>query len=140
MSTYKGKPVTIAKPASEIYAKISDLGQYKPLIDNLPEEQRARLQGVEFTGDSVKMAAPGVGNMEFKIAELQEPSHVALTAVGLPMPLMLHVHLNEADGSTVVSPSIDINIPMMLRPFLGPKIQEAADKFGEVFTSVFLPS
>ena len=54
------------------------------------------------------------------------------------MPLKLSVDLSEdGPGATVVTPNIDIDIPMMLRPLIGGKLQEAADKFGEVFTSVF---
>ena len=138
MSVYKGKSVTIPRPIGDIYAKISDLGQYQPMVDQLPDDQRARLQGVEFTAASVRMDAPGVGKLEFKIAERTAPTHVGLTAAGSPVPLKLSVDLAE-DGpeSTVVTPKIDIEIPMMLRPLIGGKLQEAADKFGEVFTSVF---
>ena len=138
MSVYKGKSVTIPRPIGDIYAKISDLGQYQPMVDQLPDEQRARLQGVEFTADSVRMDAPGVGKIEFKISERKAPNHVGLTAAGSPVPLKLSVDLSEdGPGATVVTPNIDIDIPKMLRPLIGGKLQEAADKFGEVFTSVF---
>ena len=44
----------------------------------------------------------------------------------------------DVDGaSTRLTPRVEIQIPAMLRPFIGNKIQEAADKFGEVFTSLF---
>lgn len=138
MSIYKGKAVTIPHPVADVYAKVADLGQYQPMVDALPEEQRSALKGVEFGADSVKMDAPGIGAIEFKICERVEPSHVGLAAVGSPVPLKLSVDLSaDAAGSTVVTPSIDIDIPMMLRPIIGGKLQEAADKFGEVFTSVF---
>ena len=46
--------------------------------------------------------------------------------------------LADVDGaSTRLTPRIEMQIPAMLRPFIGNKIQEAADKFGEVFTSLF---
>lgn len=43
----------------------------------------------------------------------------------------------EDEASTRLTPRVDIDIPAMLKPFLGNKIQQAADKFGEVFTSLF---
>ena len=137
MSVYKGKSVTIPRPIGDIYAKISDLGQYQPMVDQLPDEQRARLQGVEFTADSVRMDAPGVGKLEFKISERKAPNHVGLTAAGSPVPLKLSVDLSEdGPGATVVTPNIDIDIPMMLRPMVGPKMQEAADKLGELVGNI----
>ena len=117
---------------------MSDLGQYRDLVEQLPADQRERLQGVEFRGDAIKMNAPGVGELVFKITERNAPTHVGLNAEGCPIPLKLALDLDDVDGSaTRLTPRIDIQIPPMLRPFIGNKIQEAADKFGEVFTSLF---
>ena len=138
MSTYSGKSVTLPRPVEEIYAKVSDLSQYRPLIEQRPEEQRAKLQGVEFDGDSVKMNAPSIGQLVFRITERTAPNHVGFSAEGSPVPLKLSLDLAGVDSaSTSLTPKIDIEIPAMLRPFIGGKIQEAADKFGEVFTSLF---
>ncbi len=138
MSTYSGKSVTLPRPIEDIYAKVSDLSQYQPLIDQLPEEQKAKLQGVEFDGESVKMNAPSIGQLVFKITERTAPTHVGFSAEGSPVPLKLSLDLaNVTADSTSLTPKIDIDIPAMLRPFIGGKIQEAADKFGEMFTSLF---
>ncbi|MDE6117969.1 MAG: hypothetical protein K2G33_10750 [Duncaniella sp.] len=138
MSTYSGKSVTLPRPVEEIYAKVSDLSQYRPLIDQLPEEQRAKMQGVEFDGECVKMNAPSIGQLVFRITERTAPTHVGFSAEGSPVPLKLSLDLAGTDaGYTTLTPKIDIDIPAMLRPFIGGKIQEAADKFGEVFTSLF---
>lgn len=138
MATYSGKSVTLPRPIDEIYAKVSDLGQYRELVEQLPEEQRSKLSGVSFENDSVKMDAPAVGQLVFKITERVPSSHVGFSAEGSPVPLLLSVDLSEnGESSTTVTPSIKIEIPPMLRPFIGNKIQEAADKFGDVFTSIF---
>ncbi len=137
MSVYSGKPVVIPRQIDDIYAKVSDLGQYRDMIEQLPADQREKVQGVEFRDDAIKMDAPGVGELVFKITERTAPTHVGLNAEGCPIPLKLSLDLAEADGGTRLTPRIDIQIPAMLRPFIGNKIQEAADKFGEVFTSLF---
>ena len=59
MSVYSGKPVTIPRPIAEIYAKISDLGQYRDMVEQLPADQREKLQGVEFRGDEIGRASCG---------------------------------------------------------------------------------
>lgn len=138
MATYSGKPVTLPRPIATVYEKVADLSQYKDLVDQLPEEQRERLSGVAFEGESIRMDAPAIGQLVFKITERVPTSRVSFSAEGCPVPLTLAVNLKEAgEDSTTITPSIKIDIPPMLRPFIGNKIQEAADKFGEVFTSIF---
>ncbi|MCM1138145.1 MAG: hypothetical protein NC221_08095 [Duncaniella sp.] len=138
MSVYSGKTVTLPRPIEEIYAKVSDLAQYKPLVDQLPDEQRVKLQGVEFNGDSVKMDAPSIGQLVFRISERTAPTHVGFEAEGSPVPLKLSLDLaSVSENSTSLTPKIDIEIPAMLRPFIGNKLQQAADHFGDMFTSLF---
>lgn len=138
MATYKGKPVTLPRPIGLIYEKVADLNQYRDLVEQLPAEQREKLNGVEFQGDCIKMDAPTIGQLVFKISERVPTSRVSFAAEGCPVPLSLSVDLKEeGPESTSLTPSIKIDIPPMLRPFIGNKIQEASDKFGEVFTSLF---
>lgn len=138
MSVYSGKTVTLPRPIEEIYAKVSDLAQYKPLVDQLSDDQRVKLQGVEFNGDSVKMDAPSIGQLVFRISERTAPTHVGFAAEGSPVPLKLSLDLaSVSENSTSLTPKIDIEIPAMLRPFIGNKLQQAADHFGDMFTSLF---
>jgi len=138
MATYSGKSVTLPRSAEQIYQKVSDLSQYRELVEQLPEEQRAKLNGVAFEGDSIKMDAPAIGQLVFKICERVPASRVSLTAEGSPVPLLLSLDLKETDsGHTTLTPSIKIEIPPMLKPFIGNKLQEAADRFGDMFTSLF---
>lgn len=138
MATYKGKSVTLPRPIGQIYEKVADLSQYRGLVEQLPEEQRERLNGVAFEGECIRMDAPAIGQLVFKISERIPTSRVSFSAEGSPVPLSLSLDLKEeGPESTSLTPSIKIDIPPMLRPFIGNKIQEASDKFGEVFTSLF---
>lgn len=42
----------------------------------------------------------------------------------------------EGDSSSRLQTSIDVEIPMMLRPLVGGKMQEAADKFSEMIAQL----
>ena len=138
MATYTGKPVTLSRPIDQIYERVADLSQDRSLVEQLPEEHRERLSGIEFDGDGIRMDAPAIGQLVFKISERVPTSRVSFVAEGCPVPLSLSVNLKEAgENSTTLTPAVKIEIPPMLRPFIGNKIQEAADKFGEVFTSIF---
>lgn len=138
MSQYKGKPITVARPMADLYAKVSDLSRYQAMYDSLPEDQRARIQGVRFEADGISFQAPGMGDMKFKVAETKTPSYVGFVAEGSPIPLKLAIELSETGaGHTEVLPVVDVELPAMLRPFVGPKLQEAADQFGGVFSKLF---
>jgi hypothetical protein len=138
MSKYKGKSVSVNRSAEEIYNKMCDLSGYQEIVDDLPADLKEKLNGVEFTSDSFRMDAPGVGQLLFRLTEKTAPTHVGFTAEGSPIPVKLMVDLQPVSESTSsLTPSIDIELPAMLRPFIGNKLQEAADKFGEVFTSLF---
>ncbi|MDE5786489.1 MAG: hypothetical protein K2H98_08170 [Duncaniella sp.] len=137
MAKYTGKSVTLPRDIDFIYGRISDLSGYEAMLDELPADQRERIHGIKFGTDSVSFDAPGVGSLTFRLAETQAPSHVAFKAEQSPIPLNLCVDLKaESADSTMITPSIDIELPAMLRPFVGPKLQEAADKFGEVFSTI----
>ena len=62
---------------------------------------------------------------------------MVLEAQGSPVPMKLNVALNPVDAaSTEVKGSIEVEIPALLRPMIGPTLQKAADRFGELFASL----
>ena len=53
----------------------------------------------------------------------------------VPMKMELLIKPLGADFSEVTS-QIDVEIPAMLRPLVGPQLQKAADKFGELIAGL----
>ena len=135
MATYKSKPVSIHRPVSEVYERISDIASYQKHIDQLPEEAKQKIGDVQFTDDSISINAAPVGQLKFIVKERIAPSKVTLEAAQSPVPLRLVVEL-EPDGDDATS-IIDVEIPAMLRPLVGGKLQEASDKFGELLKTFF---
>ncbi len=137
MAKYTGKSVTLPRDIDFIYGRISDLSGYESMLNELPADQRERIHGIKFGKDSVAFDAPGVGRLSFKLDKTEKPTFVSFKAEQSPIPLNLCVDLAaEGEASTRIIPSIDIELPAMLRSFVGPKLQEAADKFGEVFSTL----
>ncbi len=134
MSKYSSKPVVIEKPAQDIYDKVSDLTYLSSRVEQLPPEAREKLGGVRFTADSIAFDAPAVGTIVLNVTKRINPSLVRLEAQNSPVPLALELNLKPVgDAATTVTADIDVEVPMMLKPFIGGKLQEAADKFGEMF-------
>jgi len=138
MATYSGKPVVIDHPASDVFNRISNLESFQQRLDLLPAEARAKLGDLRFTADSIIITAPAVGEMTFNVTERTAPSHLKLEAANSPVPFAITIDLKSLSGSsTEVATRLDVEIPAMLRPMIGGKMQEAADKFSEMFSTLF---
>ncbi len=132
MATYKSKQVTISHPIEEVYERISNIGAYQQKLDSLPAEVKDKLGDVRFEPDAIVITAAPVGEIRFAVKERIKPSSVKLSAEQSPVPLTLSVNLTPDSDS-----QIDVEIPAMLKPMVGGKMQEAADKFGELITTFF---
>lgn len=138
MAKYSGKAVVINHPAEEIFNRISDLNSFQERLDSLPAGAREKIGDVRFTADSIVITAAPVGEMTFSVTERTPSSMLRLTAANSPVPFEISIALKPVDeNSTEVSTALDVEIPAMLRPMIGGKMQEAADKFSEMFTTLF---
>lgn len=130
MSKYNGAPTIVAKPINEIFDRFKDLTFFEEKIKQLPEDQLSKLGNVKFTPDSISVDTGQMGALTFGVTERVAPSKIVFSAVGSPVPLAMNIALREVDpAQTEVITSIDVDLPAMLKPFVGPKLQEAADKF-----------
>lgn len=130
--------MVIDHPASDVFNRISNLESFQQRLDLLPAEARAKLGDLRFTADSIIITAPAVGEMTFNVTERTAPSHLKLEAANSPVPFAIAIDLKSLSGSsTEVATRLDVEIPAMLRPMIGGKMQEAADKFSEMFSTLF---
>ena len=138
MAKYTSKSVTVAKPIDEVFAAINDINSYQSKLDTLPKEAREKLGTVRFEDDMIIITAPPVGEICFKVVERIAPTKVVLESAQSPVPLQLAVNLAEnAPASTEIKTVIEVDIPPMLKPFVGGKLQEAADQFGNLIGTFF---
>lgn len=138
MSKYTSKPVVINTPVEAAFERLSDFSAYQERLDEMPDEIRQRIGDVRFTTDSIVITAAPVGEMAFEVIERVKPSLVTLQAKNSPVPMALSISLTaDGDESTRVEASIDVDIPAVLRPMVGGKMQEAADKFAELISTFF---
>ena len=138
MASYSSKAAVINKPVDEVYERISNIGAYQQKLDSLPAEVREKIGDVRFEDDAIVITAAPVGEIRFAVKERVSPSKVTLAAEQSPVPLNLTVNLEpESESSTKATSVIDVEIPAMLKPMIGGKMQEAADKFGELITTFF---
>lgn len=135
MSKYTGKPHRVERPRAEIYDQLSNLSKIRERLDSIPADLREKLGTVNFPdNETLAFTAPGVGEMKFRIVERTAPEAVRFLADTGVVPIYVTITLAEVEASsTDVAATIEAEIPMMLRPLIGGKLQEAADQFGKMF-------
>lgn len=133
MAKYTSKPAVIDRPAAELVSKFSDFRELQTKLDELPAEQRERVGDVSFGVDTITITTPQVGEISLKAVE-RSADRVVLQAEKSPVPMKLEISFKPvSEASTELQGSIDVEIPMMLKPLIGPTLQRAADQFGEMF-------
>lgn len=133
MTTYKGKPAVVDTPADQLFSRFSDLSNLQAALNNLTAEELAKVGELRFDRDSLTMVTPQVGEIKFQVIERQAPGKVVFSAVGSPLPITMAINFKPlSDASTEVVTAIELDIPAVMKPFVGPKLQQAADRFGEL--------
>lgn len=137
MATYTSKPQTVERSAEELFARFSDLSHLQSALDTLTDEQRAQVGEVQFTADSISIVTPQVGEIAFQVIDRIAPSKVVFGTKSSPVPLTMEVGIKPlSETSAEVQTVINVEIPAMLRPLIGPQLQKAADKFGELMAGL----
>lgn len=137
MATYKSAPRTVNRPQEELFDRFSDLSHLQTALDTLSPEQRQAVGEVEFTADTIKIVTPQVGAIEFCVQKRERPSRIIFGTASSPVPLTMTMDIKAlSPESSQVEALINVEIPAMLRPLVGPQLQKAADKFGELITGL----
>lgn len=137
MATYKGKPAVIARPINELYGRFSDMSSLEETLRNSAGDRAAQMGDVRFDHDTLTITNAQVGEIRFRVVERVEPVKVAFAAENSPLPIGMTINLKEVDPSTTeVSTELELEIPAVMRAFIGPKLQKVADKFGDMMTQM----
>ena len=137
MSQSRGKTAVINRPQAEVFARLSDLRNLQSQLDTLPEEARKKMGEVSFSEDAIIITAAPVGEIVLRITRREAPTLLEFNTENSPVPMGIELTLAAIDDDkTELKPVINVEIPAMLRPFVGPKLQEAADKMGDTMGSI----
>lgn len=136
MSKYTGKTVTVNRSAQEIADRFADLSQLQPIVDKLPESEKAKFGDIVFSRQSISISTPQMGQIQFEVAE-RTPSNIALKAVGTPVPLNMDLNLKAvSDTETDMAAVVELQLPAMLKPLIAPKLQKAMDMLTDVMAKL----
>lgn len=136
MAKYSSKPTVVDRPASDLAERFADFRGLQTKLDEFPADQRARIGDVAFSEDTITITTPQVGEICLKAVD-RTPERVVLAAEKSPVPMKLEITFKPVTPDTTeVQGAIDVEIPMMLKPLIGPTLQKAADQFGDLFANL----
>lgn len=138
MAKYSSQPVSISGSQSDVYNKISNLGAYQELLDKMPDDLRQKAGDVHFTDDAIIINANPVGEIRLEIIDRHEPDMIKLKASNAPVPMFLSLELaKDTDTTTRLVAVIEVEVPAILKPMIGPKMQEAANQMATLIGRLF---
>lgn len=136
MSKFSSKPATVNYSVEDLDAKFADFSGMQNKLEQLPEEQKSRIGDVRFTNDSIVITTPQVGAITLR-AEERRSGFVRLQAESSPVPMAINISYKPVgDKASEIVGEMEVDLPVMLRPLVGPALQKAVDQFGTIFASL----
>lgn len=142
MTTVKSEKRAINASARRVYEKLSDLDNLKALldrvpVDNIPEDKRAMMENLKITSDSISIPAGPVGEIKLRIADKMPYSLISLQGEGAPVPLNMQLEIESTGEETSeVQITVNLDIPVMLKPMVSGPLKKIADQFVNVMASI----
>ena len=81
-----------------------------------------------------------MGEITLSVTDRRENQGMTFTAASSPVPLTVDINLSQAGetpDATMLMASITVEVPAMLKPLVAPKMEEAANRMGEMLGNFF---
>lgn len=130
MSKYESGVKQIQRPQQLVYDTLSDLSNVERIKDRIPAD---KIQDLTFDSDSVSVSVPPVGKITLRIVDRDEPKCIKFEAANSPVPFNLWVQLLPVTADTCkMRVTVKADIPLMLKPMVGGRLQEGVDRIADV--------
>lgn len=132
MTSYESKVVMLACDAVTAYNMFADLRNVEHFLDKIPSDA-VKVESKEFTEDMCRVSLPPFGLLGVKIVERECPKLVKYESEQSPVPFNVWAQLVSVGEQAKLRITLRADIPMMLRPMIGNKLQDVVDKMAEGF-------
>ena len=142
MKEYVSKITSTPYTAEQVYAKLSDMENLRPMLsrlNELPENIPVKVNDVQLTTDSVT-AVTDKGSFTIRQVEKQPCKLIKLQPDMFGNYASVWIQLLEKlPGTTHIRLTAHIDIPLMLRPLVGnklDKLKDGLDKAADVLAAI----
>ena len=134
MEKYESKIKVVKASPEDIYAIMTDLSQVNGI---LPANVSNMIKDTQVSADECSFNIDKIGRVALMITERQ-PSSLVKYALSAAMSLGINVFLQikeapqpSAEPESRIKVSLTADIPFMLKPLIGGKLQEVVDRVAE---------
>ena len=155
MAKYESKIKMVAAPVEAVYAKLSNLENIRPILENAANNpmvaekmreagqdpsQLEKLKDVELASDSIAIPAPMVGSIALRIVEREENKCIKFATDQSPVEANLWIQVlptsevSTAAGGpgTKMRLTLKADLNMMMKMMIGSKLSDGVDKFADM--------
>ena len=155
MSKYESNVKHIPASVEQVYAKLSNLENLRPLIDNAQDNETLKqklqevgqdpsqldqLKNVELSSDRIAVPAGMIGTLALRIIEREENKTIKFETEQSPVQANMWIQvlptseLTTADGQqgTKMRLTLKADLNPMLKMMLGKKLEQGIEKFADM--------
>lgn len=133
---YKSQPARIPQSAQQVISRFDDLSRLQDLMAQLPQDRLSEIGDISFEPDAIIINTPQLGAITLKVIERSRDT-VVMSPASTPVPLRIIIHVAEVTPESCdLQVTVDVDIPPMLRPLIGGKMQQVADQMGQMIANL----
>lgn len=137
MKTYESKQKQIFRSQIDVYEMLGDLKRLEQYAAALPEEHKNKLKDLTFTHDSISFSVQPIGQVILRIVDREAPKMIKFGADNFPVPFNLWIQfVGVTDRDTRMKLTLKADIPLMLRPMVGNKLEDGIERMADMIAMV----
>ena len=157
MSQYESQVKQIAAPIEAVYAKLSNLENLRPVIENAQNNDTLRqkieeagqdssylnmLKNVTLTADSISLDTGMMGTLALEIVNREDPSvnsgkgTIKFQTSQSPIDANMWIQLLPGELGTRMKLTLKADLNPMLKMMLGNKLEAGIDKFADMLSMI----
>lgn len=158
MAKYESKVKQIAAPVEVVYAKLSNLENLRPIIENASnnDELKAQIEAaghdssqlealkdVKLTNDSISIPAPMIGELSLRIIEREENKTIKFETEQSPIQANMWIQVlpygdeyMSCGKCTKMRLTLKADLNPMIKMMIGKKLEEGIDKFADMLAMI----
>lgn len=137
METYESNVMHIAASAQQVFSKLSNLENLKPLLANLPAEATEKVKDIAVTADTCRFSIENFGQMGFKIIDKEPNKTIKFSGDNTPVEVYLWIQLVEKEPyDTKIKVTLKADVPFMLKMMVGSKLTEGVNQIATILSKI----
>jgi carbon monoxide dehydrogenase subunit G len=157
MSKYESQVKQIPSPIEAVYAKLSNLENLRPIVENAQNNEQLKQQieaagqdpsylnmltNVALTPDSMSLDTGMMGVLSLKIIEREDPAvnegkgTIKFQTQQSPIDANMWIQLLPGEVGTRMKLTLKANLNPMIKMMIGNKLESGIDKFADMLAMI----